>query len=145
MSGDRQTPYCTLTKHDAQETPVCETIICSDLSFLMGTSIFHGLPETQPLLRSWQSFSWPSILDSETAYSLLIHNKRLKPRLLWSLWISRCGRRKNRITTAEAEGTDDHHARSTMQHNQAVNFALWQTNKSSNDCWGWRNRWSLCS
>jgi hypothetical protein len=37
--------------------------------------------------------------------------------------------KENRATTAQAEETDDHHARNTIQHNQTVNFGLWPKKK----------------
>jgi len=54
------------------------------------------------------------------------------------LWISRCGRRKNRATTAEAEETDDHHAPNTIQHNMTA--ALWRIKLTRFSLWWLRRR-----
>jgi hypothetical protein len=167
MSGDSQTPYCTLTKHDTQETRVYFVAICH---FWQEHQYFTDSHRHSP---SWEADNhsagqvyWiarPRILvlyiisDSNPGcydpceFRAVMEEKieqrllRLKKQMIimlvtqhstTRLWISRCGRRKNRATTAEGEETDDHQARNTMQHNRTVNFALWPKKKWSNDSWG---------
>ena len=54
--------YSNETWHKKHHYMHAKQLFCLDLPFLIGTSILHGLPEAQPLLRSWQSLSWPSVL-----------------------------------------------------------------------------------
>jgi hypothetical protein len=61
--GQPDTILCSNeTWHKKRHYMYAKQLFCLGLPFLIGTSILHGLPETQPLLRSWQSFSWPSVL-----------------------------------------------------------------------------------